>query len=267
MVNVIFPIIEDTKENKNFFDLLKKQKKVYIVAGVTQSLQKKYKITDGKLGVVKVYENDSKKEEVINSLKKHLKKGSILIIRKPITKEELDKFVESNADITICAEKKRNSFKTFFNNIKKKMIKFLFGFLPYSDKLNAIMFNDNPSEVLQNALNISFFTRVDRWKGYSYASVDVSGESVKLDYKKSSLWTMLCIWIGLLALAIAGTVLYFCFLQPTFLGVFIIMAVLIILIIAVLIAVTMSLLKWSVGDRYFKMAKEIEKEKKNEKNR
>ena len=249
MTNIIFPIIEDTKENKDFFDLLKKQKGLYILAGVTKSLQKKYKITDAKLGIVKVYEDGSNKEEMINALKGSLKKGSILIIRKPITKSELEQFLASKEDITICAEKKRNGFKTFFNNIKKKMIQFLFGFLPYSDKMNAIMFRENPSDVLRQAYNISFFTRVDRWKGYSYAKVDVSSDGVKADYKASSIWMMLCIWIGLFLLAIAGTVVYFCFLPPSFLSVFLVIAVLIILTVAVFIAITMLLLKRYVGDR------------------
>ena len=74
MVNIIFPVTEDTKENKSFFELIKKQKKAYLVVGVTKALQKKYKLMDDKQGVVKVFEDDSNKEEMINSLKKYLKK-------------------------------------------------------------------------------------------------------------------------------------------------------------------------------------------------
>jgi ABC-type glycerol-3-phosphate transport system permease component len=67
---------------------------------------------------------------------------------------------------------------------------------------------------------------------------------------------------------IAGTVVYFCFRPATFLSVFIWMAVIFMAVVAVLISISVTLLKITAGERYYGKAKEVvykQKESKKEK--
>lgn len=268
MVNLIFPVISDSVEYKKFFDKTKQRKDVNFLVGVTEALFKKYKVTAtaSKTKVI-VFENNSKKEEMINALKDYAKKGELLIIRSPIEQSEIDEFVSSKADVTYCAKKKKGKIRTFFENLGDKIIKLLFGFTPYNGDVTAIKFGKSPGDILREGYNISYATRVDRWKGYSYASVDVEAKAVKLEYNVVSVIMMLITWITLFLGAIAGTVVYFVFNSATFLSVFIAICILFLLLTAVFISTAVALLKMRAGERYFGKAKEIKKERKNEKNK
>jgi len=143
----------------------------------------------------------------------------------------------------------------------------LFGFTPYDGDVRAIAFGDGPSDILRQGYNISYATRVDRWKGYSVSTIDCEAENIKVEYNKLNVAIMLSVWILLLLGGIAGTVVYFIFKPATFLSVFIAFCGLLLLTTALLIAIAVTLLKMNAGERYYNKAKEIKKEnKKNEKN-
>ena len=263
MINLIFPITQNTPENKKFFDETKKRTDVNFLVGVTEELKDLYKVsTTNKRVKVKIYKKSSKKEEIINSLKDYALKGKIFIVRAPITQKEIDKFVSSSADITLCSVKKGNKFVEFFKNLGEKIIKALFGFTPYLGNVRAICFSENPSDILKEGYNISYATRVDRWKGYSYATIDIEEKGIKPEYNVKNVVIMLSVWVFLLLCGIAGTVVYFCFLPATFLSVFIAICGLFLLVTAVFIASAVSLLKMNAGERYYNKAEEIKKERK-----
>lgn len=265
MINLIFPITKDTPENKKFFEETQKRKDVNFLVGVTEELKEKYKKSlSSKNLKVKVYKTGSNCEEIINAIKDYAKDGNIFIVRAPLTQKEVDKFVSSKADITYCSKKKDNKFVSFFKELGQKIIKTLFGFTPYKGHVRAVSFSESPSDILREGYNISYATRVDRWKGYSYAEIDVVEEDYRPIYNiKNVAWT-LALWSFLLLAAIAGTVVYFCFLPATFLSVFVTICILFLFITALLIASAISLLKMNAGERYYNKAEEvvIEEEKK-----
>ena len=265
MINLIFPITIDNPENRKFFEETKKRKDIKFLVGVVEELKEIYKTTAANKNVqVAVYKSGANTEEIINAIKDYAAKGKIIVVRAPITQKELDKFVSSKADITYCTKKKEGKIKTFFKELGQKIIRTIFGFSPYQGNGRAIAFSEGPSDILREGYNISYATRVDRWKGYSYAEVDVQGEEIKPCYNVKSVALSLSIWSFVLLLAIAGTVVYFCFMPATFLSVFVAICGLFLSITALLIAVAISLLKINAGERYYEKAIEIitEKEKK-----
>ena len=263
MINLIFPITQDTPEIKKFFDETKKRKDINFLVGVTEDLKDSYKASPANKNIkVKVYKKGSKKEEIINSLKDFTSKGKLFIVRAPINQKEIDKFLSSKADITLCSKKKGNKFVEFFRNLGEKIIRTLFGFTPYQGNVRAICFGENPSDILREGYNISYATRVDRWKGYSYSTIDVLEPNIKNEYNVKNVAIMLSVWILLLLCGIAGTVVYFCFMPATFLSVFIAICGLFLLLTALIIASTIALLKINAGERYYEKAQEIKKERK-----
>ena len=257
MVNIIFPITEDDQKQKTLFDYLKKKKNIRLIVGVAEPLKKTYKLAESDSQIFKVYADSSKKEEIINSLIKFAKKDKTLIIRKAISAEEIDKFLASKTEITICKEKERNGLCEFFYNLGRKMMKFLFGFMPYGGKNNAIMFGQELSDVLRSANNISYSTRVNRWKGYSISRVDIEGVGYKFEYNKSRIFLIFCSWVFLFLLSIAGTVVYHCFLPATFLSVFLFICHNLLFSVAMIVAITIVMMNISAGERYYGYAKEI----------
>ncbi len=262
MVNLIFPVTSDTSENKKFFDETKKRTDINFLVGVTEDLKNKYKMSPSSKAKVFVYKKGSNKEEIINALKDYAKKGKIFIVRGAITQKELDKFIASKADITVCSKKKGNKFVEFWQNLGEKIIRTLFGFTPYNGNNRAICFSENPSDILREGYNISYATRVDRWKGFSYANIDTVEENIKPDYNKKKVAIMLSVWILAFLCGVAGTVVYFSFMPATFLNVFVDICIMFLLLVALLVASAISLLKMNAGERYYEKAEEIKKEKK-----
>lgn len=266
MINLIFPLVKIEKETLSFIEKTKKRKDVNLFIGVTQSLKSKIKSSANLKNVkIVVFEDNSKKEEIINALKDYVKKGKILFLRKPISQEELDGFVSSQADITYLKRKSQGKFKDFFHNLFNKIIKWIFGFAPYEGDPSAIMFGEEPAEILQEASNVSYATRVNRWKGYSFSTIETDGLPEKMEYNKKSVALSLGIWISLFLAGIAGTVVYFVFKPASFISVFVAICGLFLLGTALFISIALASLKIKVGERYYNKAKEVEKKEKKEK--
>lgn len=265
MINLIFPLVKIEKETLNFIEKTKKRKDVNLFIGVTNSLKSKIKTSQNLKNVkVFVFEDNSKKEEIINSLKDYVKKGKILFLRKPISQKELDGFVSSKTDITYLKRKSQGKFKDFFHNLSNKIIKWLFGFSPYEGDPSAIMFGEEPAEILQEASNVSYATRVNRWKGYSFSTIETDDLPEKMEYNKKSVALSLGIWIFLFLAGIAGTVVYFVFKPASFISVFVAICGLFLLGTALFISIALASLKIKVGERYYNKAKEVEQKQKKE---
>lgn len=266
MINLIFPLVKIEDGTLSFIEKTKKRKDVNLFIGVTNSLKSKIKISQNLKNVkVVVFEDNSKKEEIINTLKDYVKKGKILFLRKPISQKELDDFVSSKSDITYLKRKSQGKFKDFFHNLSNKIIKWLFGFSPYEGDPSAIMFGEEPAEILQEASNVSYATRVNRWKGYSFSTIETDGLPEKMEYNKKSVALSLGIWIFLFLAGIAGTVVYFVFKPATFISVFIAVCGLFLLGTALFISIALASLKIKVGERYYNKAKEVEQKEQKQK--
>ena len=125
MNNIIIPVVD--KEMLEFAENMKKRKDDFVIIGATVSLEKELKKTKKANVVTKIFEDGSKKEEIINSLKEEMEEGKVIVCRKPLSDEEIDKFFASEEDVIICKET-RSKFHNFFFKLWQIFMQMLFGF-------------------------------------------------------------------------------------------------------------------------------------------
>ena len=215
MVNVIIPIVKDLQNYQKMIQQLSAYIDVNIIVGVTEQISKQ--IVDLEKSKVIVFKNDTNKEQMINSLSMFVLGGKILILRRVLQKEDLEKFLFSNESVLLASSKKRSKVANFFVKLWHKMVRLIFGVAFYEGDTSAIMFSQDLSEVLIQTGNLSYNSRVNRWKGITEQNVEVKGEN-KEKYpgdKKEKLVYSLSASI-LLALAIIITVLLCVFVNINF---------------------------------------------------
>ena len=114
MDNIIIPVVDENL--LSFAEQTKSRKNELVIMGIVKSLSDKLKSTKKKNIVIKVFEDGSKKEEIINSLRSEIEDGKVVICRKGVKQEELNCFLASTDDITVC-EEKRGKISNFLFNI------------------------------------------------------------------------------------------------------------------------------------------------------
>lgn len=254
MKNIIIPVINE--EMLKFVDEVKSVKDVKVIIGVRQDLFDKVKNIRKKNFTIKVYENTAKKEEIINSLKDQIDEGKLLICRKAITAKEIEMFFNSEADITICAEK-RNKFQNFFFKLWQFVMEFLFGFKFYDGDISVIAFNDNLFKVVSYIDNLSYSSRVNKWKGVQIKTIETESPKAKKEYNKIKANFMLYGWITLYLATIASAFVFFWFVRATFLTGLLFASAILIVQIALIIAIAIYNLNLRVGQRLFNKAKAV----------
>lgn len=176
MVTILIPIVENPGAFLESIKAVAANNKV--VVGVTKSLAKDF------LGIpnlsVNVYKDGSDREEILNALQAEIEDGtSVFIARKPFTKEEFGKFTRSGAQIAVC-EKKQNSFLKIIFKIWSFIIKHIFGVNLFEGDTSLIYFNEDLASVLQMVNNLSYCTRVDRWKGTTQEAIFTASPPAKV---------------------------------------------------------------------------------------
>ena len=203
MLNVIVPIVDNSKRYQKILQSLVNAQDVNVFVGVISSQKSNIEMISGDNIDYIEYKDGSHREEIINSLQKYIISGSLLIMRKPIQISELNSFITSHKDICTCS-RKLSPIKSFFFNIWQKILKIFLGVKLYDGDTSVIYFSDEISSVILNSSSLSYNSRVDRWKGVDQGTVDVVGEFVKADKdKKSNLNNFL---IGLASLIVASVV-------------------------------------------------------------
>lgn len=255
MNNIILPVISDYEKAQEFVKSIKRKDCVFLV-GTTKSGEKFFK--NSKYVKVFVFKEQSKKEEIINSLSQNIENGKIIVLRKLINAGELDKFISSSTDITVCATKKLNKFCQFFYNIWQKIIRLMFDFSFFEGDVSVVALSENASMVAKNLNNLSYATRINRWKGMTQSAVETSSKPAKKEYDKVKLNVMLVGWILLFFAIIASTVVYFVFEKASFLAGFLWACAIFIGLLSVIISVNIYLLNIKTGKRLFKKAEKEE---------
>ena len=122
MINVLVPVVDNAEEYQKFIsDCSTKGVKFYV--GVQENLLFENKNKNTK---IVVFSNNAQKEEIINSLHaEKMEEGKILVVRRPISKEEFQKLLDSTADITYL-KKRRNKFSGFFKKIAGWIVRKIF---------------------------------------------------------------------------------------------------------------------------------------------
>lgn len=216
MVNILIPL---TKDDEKFYKLIKKLalNDVKVFVGIRKDLEEKYLPLDGDNIKIVSFANESKKEEILNSLNSYVKDGSILIMRKPISIEEINLFISQKEDIVVC-EKERSKFKKYIFIIWQYILKFFLGINLYKGHTSVIYFSENIAPVLREMTNISYASRVDRWKGVSKGTVKVSCEQEKFEKEKGNFWSNLIYIIDALFIGVVVTTLCAVFTNVSIIG-------------------------------------------------
>ncbi len=248
MTNILFPLTSDF-ENANA--LLKSFKKSDCVFYVGLTSENANKIKKSKFVKVFVYKSGSKKEEMINALGKEVESGKIVILRKVISKQELESFIAAKSDVAVCATKKRNFISNFFYKIWAKIMKFAFDFNFYDGDVSVIAFSDRLSQVAKNVPNLSNVSRVNRWKGVSEEKIQTSSSPAKKEYDKAKSTLIFLGWIALFLAVVGGASAYFVLCKATFLTGFAWAAAILISFVTAFLAVNIYVLNLKTGKRRF----------------
>ena len=258
MVNVIIPI---SKNGKNFEKILEKLcniSSVKVILGVTEDEKGNLaRFANEENLSFHVYQNGSNIEEIINSLQKYIEQGSVMIMRKPIKMEEFNRFISQRKDIVTC-QRTMGKIKAFFFMLWQNILKLLLGVRLYAGDPTAIYFSEEISAVLAQSYNLSYSSRVDRWRGAEQAVVAVEGDMVKTAVDKKS--NVKYIIGGAICLAVATVVTVFvCIFAQMSIIIGLLLACLDIIALAVaLIMAVMIGFNANVGNKKFKDAFEVE---------
>lgn len=255
MNNIILPVTSDFEQTAQWLKTIKIKNTTFYV-GVTSKGKEFFK--NSKSVKVFVFVDGSAKEEIINSLSKEVGQGRIVILRKLITQDELEKFIASQSDITVCATKKRNKFSEFFYRIWAKMVKFLFDFKFFDGDVSVVAISSRVAPTAKYISNLSHATRVNRWKGVSTSAVETSTPPAKKEYSRARSNCMLIGWIALFLAIVASITVYYLFMPVSFLSVFLWICALLISILCLLLSIIIYIMYHKTGQRMFKTAKREE---------
>ena len=263
MLNVVIPIVTNVKGYQKLVSKLVDLEDVNVLIGITSSLKSQVEAWSGDNVYIIEFEDGSSREAIINGLHRYIGEGSIMILRKPISIEEFNNFVRSKKDIVLC-NKNYSPVKRIFFLLWQKILKLFLGLKQYEGDTSAILFSEDISSVLNDSVDLSFTSRVDRWRGLEQGFVQVQGEAVKTDVDTKAI--MKYFLIALTALII-GTVVTVC--VCLFVNVSIIIGLLldcldIICVMVILIMIVLVIFNYSIGKKHFSSAIEIENEEYDE---
>ena len=203
MINILIPITQIAKGYKKIIADLSSNEEAEIFIGVISSQKNALQYPNRDNIHVIEYDNSAKREEIINSMQKYIQVGELFIMRKPITYNEFKDFLKNDMDIVVC-KTNLSPIKKFFFMIWQKILRLCLGVRLYDGDTSAIYFGEDLAAVLAQSNNLSYSSRVDRWRGVDQGSVIVEGEPVKTEVdKKENIKYLL---FGLLALILGAAV-------------------------------------------------------------
>ncbi len=215
MINVIIPITSVEKGYAEMIGELAFYDELNVLVGIWESCQDKI-VFDSNVKTI-VFKDGTNKEQMINSLSMLVLAGKILILRRALGRKDLEKFLSSNESIVLGAKKKRNKVASFFVGIWHKFIKLIFGVGFFEGDTSAIMFDEDFSEVLLQAGNISYNSRVNRFRGVTEKTVEIAegkADPYPIDKKQTAVYSSIS--AGLVAVAVLVTVLLCLFVNISF---------------------------------------------------
>ncbi|MBP3619786.1 MAG: hypothetical protein J6J24_03900 [Clostridia bacterium] len=185
MINIIVPITDNVEEFCQFISNIteRNEKGIKFYVGISKKLFANFNIKAKNIETI-VFSDKSNVEQIINSLHScKLKKGKLLVVRRPLTDEEFDKLTTSEKDIAVL-KKKRRSFATKLRHFIQSIIKRFFSFT-YFDDISAICYKENLFDLLSVCSNLSTATRINRYVGLEIEEINVETKPVKKIYNKT----------------------------------------------------------------------------------
>lgn len=206
MLNVVVPIVNNYKRYVKLLTSLSNVNGVNVFVGYVTSQKNDLLSVEGNNFNFIEFKDGSHREEIINSLQKYLGEGAILILRKPITVNEFNSFANTKRDIVTC-RRTLTKIQSFFMGLWQKILKLCLGVKLYDGDTSAIYFGDDISSVVLNSSNLSYNSRVNRWKGVDQDTTVVEGDKVKADKDtKTNINSMIISLIALLIGVVVTTI-------------------------------------------------------------
>lgn len=205
MINVVIPISQKADKFYEILGKLASLNDVNVQVGVCQSdaFALKNIVGDAENISVHVYIDGTEREEMINAMQPYLVTGSTMVMRKPITLDEFNKFILQKKDVVTC-EKKLSKFKAFMMSMWQKILKLFLGVKLYEGDTSVVYFNEDISAVVSQSANLSYSSRANRWRGIEQSTVETKSENVKTPSNKKS--NLILIISAVIAIAVAGVV-------------------------------------------------------------
>lgn len=206
MINIIVPITEKPEKFEEFLQNVKKAhaKDIKIFVGITKKLSKDLKI-DKEFAEIHVFADGSNVEQMINSLHAcKLKKGKIMVVRRPLTEEEFERLISSEKDIAVL-KRKRKPFAQKFKRMISALVRKFFAFTYFED-ISAICYKENLFNLLSVCANFSMATRINRYVGLEIEEIETEEKQVKKIYSKAKNALKLVIGTLFFLASIAGVV-------------------------------------------------------------
>ena len=182
MLNVLIPIVSNVKAYQKLLSALNSADNLNVLVGIKSSLKSQLTSIGENVYVIE-YEDGSSRESIINGLQKYLEEGAVMILRKPITIEEFNNFIRTKKDVVVC-KKNEGKVKQFITFIWQKLLKLFLGIKLYEGDTSVILFGEDVSSIFSSINDLSFSSRVDRWKGLEQGVVEVKGSAVKTEIDK-----------------------------------------------------------------------------------
>ena len=261
MINVIIPISSNAQRYYDIVNRLAQMESVSICIGICQSDYLSFidNVGNIKKELVHVFQDGSDREEIINALQSEIDDGSVMVLRKPITMTEFSKFVSLRKDIVTC-DRKLSKFKGFVFMICQKLLKLVLGVKLYDGDPSVIYMGEEIATVAKQSGNLSYSTRVNRWRGIEQGVVSTSPEVVKATTDVKSNAKLLIFAIVCIILA-AGVTTIMCLFVKMSIIIGLLIACLDVVGFAIsLIMIIMFIFNRATGRRYFSFALEIDKE-------
>lgn len=210
MINVLIPITDRIEKYEEIIDALGDADNVTVYLMAAEKLYSRLTNEYSQFENFEMFcfEEGATKEEMINSVQNYIGKGSLMVLRKPVTVKEFNKMVSSDKDVVTCKVVK-SKFKTFIFRLWQKLTKLVIGVKMYSGDPSVVYFNDDLADVALRTTNLSYSTRVNRWKGASQAVATVEAPSDKqtIDKKitvRNSVIASLIVLLGIVATVVVA---------------------------------------------------------------
>ena len=259
MINVLIPITENLQDYSKMITSISMYSDVNIIVGITESLNEKV-VKEDNVNYF-VFENAANKEEILNALGKFVLAGKILILKKPLSKKDFEKVIFTKEKIVVQKIQPKNRFVAFFTKIWHAIVKLFFGVAFYEGDTSVIMFNEDLADVLIQTGNISYNSRVNRWRGITEQTIDLDDKN-KVGYpvdKKQNLIYSVMVGV-LIAFAVLFTTLISIFVNINFIIGLLIVCVDILCIFTSILLIMMMIFNNKVGKKNVEQAKIIEKD-------
>ena len=203
MINVLVPVVDRPNEYLKSVMALNGNPDVRLLIGVTAKISNENDF-NLKNAVVRIYEESAEKEQMINDFQELLDGDAVFIARKPFTRDDFNAFTSANATIVTCETAKKGKLYELVRGIWQKLVKLIFGVKFFKGDPSLIYFSNGLSGVLTQVGNLSYSTRVDRWKGAPQEVAKSTYPNVK--FGENNNYNLILLVCSLLTLAVGALV-------------------------------------------------------------